>query len=71
MSSELIETMEQNLKEAERTIHRVERLITAAIMKDWQDNNGACLPEEIDKARSILLTYSDRKFGLSGEDVDI
>ena len=54
MPSEVV-NMEQDLQDAERTIHRAERLITDAIMKDLLENNGACIPQEINDARSILM----------------
>ena len=62
--------MEQDLKDAERTIHRAERLITDAIMKDLLENNGACIPQEMDDARSILLAYWDRKHDLPEENAE-
>ena len=69
MPSEVV-NMEQNLQDAERTIHRAGRLITDVIMKDLQENNGACIPQEIDDVRSILLAYWDRKHGLPEKNVD-
>ena len=69
MPSEVV-NMEQDLQDAERTIHRAERLITDAIMKDLLENNGACIPQEINDARSILMAYWDRKYGLPEENVD-